>query len=431
MIRLSGPSAFDIGSRHIKPWPLVPNRAQLCDFRDSESFLLDQPIVTVFRGPNSFTGEDVVEISSHGGVVVPQSIVATLIAAGARQADPGEFTKRAVANGKLDLMQAEAIADLVDARSRSMHRAALSQLDGALSRRIFELRESLLALEALLAYDIDFPEEDDGPVSRERILSHAETTLGALTSLIATGSVAEIVREGAVVVIAGPPNVGKSSLFNALVGHSRAIVTDIPGTTRDALEAVIDTGKFPLRIVDTAGLRSSGDYIEQLGIEVSKRYLAGADIVVACAESADELERTLRSLAEISSAPVIGVLTKNDLVAHGDYSTELSAGASIRTSTVTGHGTGDIVTAIDNLLLQQHPLPPETPLLTRERHMAAVSSAALELERFISNWETGGMPATVAATHIRSAVEALEELVGVIDVEHVLDRVFSSFCVGK
>lgn len=431
VIRLSGKQAFEFADRHVHPWPLEPRVVHLCEIRDSDSALLDQSLVAAFNAPNSFTGEDVVEISSHGGLVVPQSIVAAFITSGARQAERGEFTRRAVVNGKLDLTQAEAIADLIDARSRSMQKAALLQLDGALSRRARELRESLLGLEAFLSYDIDFPEEDDGPMDRGRILSKAQLTLHDLQALLATGPVAEIVRDGAVVVIAGPPNVGKSSLFNALVGYSRAIVTDIPGTTRDALEAVIDTGDFPLRIVDTAGLRSSEDYVEQLGIEVSKRYLAGADVIIACAEGLGELERISQSLREISSAPLIGVLTKSDLVVNGDYLPQCPAGTAICLSTLTGQGVGELIQSIEDLVARENPASSETPLLTRARHLSSVALAISELEDFLSSWQSDRVPATIAATHIGSAVHALEELIGFVDVEHVLDRVFSSFCVGK
>jgi tRNA modification GTPase len=430
VVRLSGDSAFEIGRRHVSPWPELPNTVWLADVTDSGGRILDKALVTVFRAPNSFTGEDVVEISSHGGLVVPQSIVAAFLDSGARQAEPGEFTRRAVANGKIDIMQAEAIADLVDARSRSMQAAALSQLDGALSRRITELRAALLQLEAFLAYDIDFPEEDDGPISRERIVSNAESTLAALRALIATGEVGEMVREGAVVVIAGPPNVGKSSLFNALLGRARAIVTDIPGTTRDALEAVVDAGELPVRLVDTAGLRESSDYVERLGIEVSRKYLEAADIVLACGESLEQIEVTLNSLGELAHKRFIRVLTKSDLVTKGANMIPAESGA-VTVSAATGAGLGALIEKIEETLRADHPTPADTPLLTRARHLTAVKYAAEELEQFLRVWTVGSFPATVAAIHVRSAGAALEELIGTVDVEHVLDVVFSSFCVGK
>lgn len=426
IVRLSGSNAIEIARRHISPWIDRANEVHLADVRDSRNNLLDSALVSAFHAPHSFTGENVVEVSTHGGSVVPQSVVAAFIEAGARQAEPGEFTRRAVANGKIDMMQAEAIADLVDARSTSMQRAALSQLDGALSRRILSLREALLELEALLAYDIDFPEEDDGPISSDRISDHATATLGALRTLIATGTAGEMIRQGAVVVIAGPPNVGKSSLFNALLGHSRAIVTDIPGTTRDALEALVDAGEFPVRLVDTAGLRHSDDFVEQLGIEVSKKYLGAADVILVCAESGEQLEATMVALREITNVKTIPLLTKSDLV-----TTRAKTSHALEISTVTGAGIPALLSSIQAALGAKLGITTDAPLLTRARHTTAVGRAADELEAFLTTWQSGRIPATVAAIHVRSAAGALEELIGVVDVEHVLDRVFSSFCVGK
>ncbi|HET9775425.1 MAG TPA: tRNA modification GTPase, partial [Gemmatimonadaceae bacterium] len=288
VVRLSGPGAFDIAARHVRSWPPEPRRPHLSDIVSADA-KLDQALVTLFPSPNSFTGEDTVEISTHGGHLVPATIAAALTLSGARQALPGEFSRRAVLNGKLDVLQAEAIGDLIDARSHAMQKAALGQLDGGLSNRLTELRMQLLELESLIAYDVDFPEEDDGPIAPARIERATGVILDSLSSLLATAPIGELVREGALVVIAGPPNVGKSSLFNALLGRSRAIVTEIPGTTRDALEAVVDTGKWPIRLVDTAGLRDTDDQLEQLGIEVSERYLSAADLVLACADDTNIL----------------------------------------------------------------------------------------------------------------------------------------------
>ena len=269
VVRLSGPRSYEIARRHVKKWPHDSRIATLTELHDNGT-TIDEAVVTLFPGPNSYTGEDTVEFSTHGGSVVPNSLVAALIASGARQANAGEFTRRAVLNGKIDMLQAEAIGDLIDASSHAMQRTALNQLDGGLSRRLLALREALIQLEALIAYDVDFPEEDDGPIPRERIEQSSSHITASLKSLLATSGTGELVREGALVVIAGPPNVGKSSLFNALLGRSRAIVTDIPGTTRDALEAVVDGNPWPLRLVDTAGIRGATDQIERLGIEVSE-----------------------------------------------------------------------------------------------------------------------------------------------------------------
>ncbi|MDP9201208.1 MAG: tRNA uridine-5-carboxymethylaminomethyl(34) synthesis GTPase MnmE [Gemmatimonadota bacterium] len=429
LIRLSGPDALVIAGKHVRPSLSQPRVAQLCSVYDGDE-VLDQALVTHFPGPNSFTGDDTVEFSTHGGYLVPSSIVAALISSGARQALPGEFTRRAVLNSKLDILQAEAIGDLIDARSQMMQRTALGQLDGGLSRRLMLLRESLIELEALIVYDIDFPEEDDGPVPREKIEKSATEIVKSLEALLATAPAGELIREGAVVVIAGPPNSGKSSLFNALLGRSRAIVTEIPGTTRDALEAVIDTGKWPLRLVDTAGLRETDDRIERLGIEVSERYLADAHVILACAETAEGLEETVELVARSASAPILPVRTKTDLATERDNPP--GQPPSIPVSAQTGAGLQHLVEAIDEVLGKEHgEIDLDVPILTRARHRHAVTVACSEIEQFGRAWREDNLPATVASVHLRTAVSALEELIGTVEVEDVFDRVFSSFCVGK
>lgn len=423
MLRISGPRAHVIARRHVTPWPTADRQATLCTISDGNEATLDQALVTVFTGPRSFTGEDLVEIATHGGGVVPVLVMAALIESGAREATPGEFTRRAVLHGKLDLLQAEAIADLVDASSRAMHGMALRQLDGGLSRRITTLRDRVIGLEALIAYDIDFPEEDDGPIPRERIAGALEELLGMLDALLATAPTGELIRTGAVVVIAGAPNVGKSSLFNALLGIERAIVTDIPGTTRDAIEAVIDIGPWPIRLVDTAGLRETDNRVEQLGIEVSGRYLASADLVIACHDTDPGVTTAVSHIAKMTAASVIGVRTKADLG---------TSGVPIQVSTLTGMGVPDLLAAIETALSQRHrPLSADTPALTRERHRYVVGTARDELMAFDRAWREGDLPASIAGVHLRAAVHALEEMIGAVDVEDVLDRLFGTFCVGK
>lgn len=428
IIRLSGPGALSIAAKHVRPWSTEPREARLCTVHNAGE-ALDQALVTIFPGPDSFTGDDVVEISTHGGLLVPGSVIAALVSSGARQALPGEFTRRAVMNGKLDILQAEAIGDLIDAQSHAMRRAALGQLDGGLSRRLLLLREELIGLEALIAYDIDFPEEDDGPVSRERIDGAIQSLKAALEQLLATGSAGELIREGAVVVIAGAPNVGKSSLFNALIGRSRAIVTEIPGTTRDAIEAVVDSGTWPLRLVDTAGLRSTDDTIERMGIEVSERYLAAAQVVLVCADTNRGVEEAARTVAAKSPAPTIKVRTKSDLVSASD---KTSLSDTVLVSAETAAGLQELLSAIDEALQKRHGgVAPDLPMLTRARHRHAIEAARSELIQFERAWREEKLPPTVASVHLRTAVGALEELIGVVDVEDIFDRVFSSFCVGK
>jgi len=437
IVRLSGPQAHPIAQSIVDRWPKEPRSATLSAVRDVADVEIDQSVILRYDAPASFTGEDAVELITHGGLVVPTTIVAALIARGARLARPGEFTRRAVLNGKLDILQAEATGDLVNASSRAAQRAAVHQLDGGLSRRVLALRDELIGLEALIAYDIDFPEEDDGPIAPTRILDASEALLRALERLLATSRAGELIREGALVVLAGAPNVGKSSLFNALVGEARAIVTEIPGTTRDAIEAVLDTPSFPLRLVDTAGLREAFDPVERLGVEVSESYVARAAIVLACGDSARAIAQIGLALAGRTTAPMIAVRTKADIApSSGEelaaHRRALGASAALAVSAETGVGLEALLEAITATVLgDDEPPQVDAPLLTHARHRYAVSRALDEVRAFRDCWRAGRIPAPVAAVHLREAVTTLEDLIGAVDVEDVLNEVFRRFCVGK
>jgi tRNA modification GTPase len=354
--------------------------------------------------------------------------MAALIESGARQALPGEFTRRGVLNRKLDIVQAEAIGDLVDARSSAMQQAALHQLDGGLSTRIASVRDGVLQIESLIAYDVDFPEEDDGPIPKTKIVETVDSLLHSLDLLLSTIPVGEIARDGAIVVIAGAPNVGKSSLFNALLGEKRAIVTDISGTTRDAIEAVIDAGSWPIRLIDTAGLRVSADVVERLGIEVSEQRIAAAHLVIACGDTEASLRKAVAVSSSLSPAPVIQVLTKGDL----QTSEKSNSNGVVKVSAVTGEGLDNLRRKIDSELACRYgEIAPEIPILTRARHIHGIRSARNEIREFKSAWGRDLLPVPIAAVHLRAAAVALEELIGAVSVDDVLERVFSSFCVGK
>ena len=426
VIRLSGARAIDI-ARALGASDLQPRRATRVALRHPNGEPLDDALITWFAAPRSYTGDEVVEIATHGGHVVPALVLAACVAAGARPATPGEFTRRAVLNGRMDLVQAEAVADLIDARTTAMHRQALSQLDGGLSRRLLALRDDVIHLEALIAYDIDFPEEDDGPIAPARIKKAAESLRDALRALMHTAPQAAVLRDGVLVVIAGPPNAGKSSLFNALLGESRALVTPIAGTTRDAIESVLDRAPLPLRFVDTAGLRDTADEIERLGIEVSTRYLGQAQVVLACGACAADIEATTSVIASRTNGIVIPVLTKVDL---GVVDT---TGTAIGVSAETGQGIRRLLEVIDRAAAASAVGLPagDAVLVTRERHRAGLAAAHEELAEFLLAWESGALPAPVAAVHLYAARESLSDLIGVVDTEDVLDRVFREFCIGK
>ncbi len=421
VLRLSGRGALEIAARVIQDFRADrPRVATLATFHDRGE-PLDRGLYLVFPAPHSYTGEDMVELSCHGGQVAPARVLAALHAAGARSAAPGEFTRRAVLNGKLDLVQAEAVGDLIDAVAPAQARAALHRLDGGLSRRIAELRESLVEVQALLSYEIDFPGEDDGPVPPERIAAAVEDTRARIARLLTSAPSTDRMRQGALLVLAGRPNAGKSSLFNALLGTERALVTEIPGTTRDAIEAHTDFLGWPIRLVDTAGLTDSQDRIERLGIEVSRRYLAAADLVLLCVEGGRGLAADESALA--AERPALVARTKRDL----------SGGAveGLSVSSVTGEGLDQLRrAAAERVFGDRIALGDLEPTLGSDRHRVALGRARAALEDAVEHLAPAGDPVLVSH-HIREATLALEELVGVVDVEEVLGRVFAGFCVGK
>jgi tRNA modification GTPase len=434
VVRVSGTRAHGLCKEVLDPWPAQPRRATLCTVRDPANGVIDQVVAVVYTAPRSFTGEDAVELTGHGGPLSPVAVAGLLLRRGARQAQPGEFTQRAVLNGKMDLLQAESIADLVDAQTEAMRRAALFHLDGGLSARIAALRANLLELEALLAYEIDFPEEDDGPVAPERLQGAIDSVQGEIGRLLATAGIGEVVRTGAIVAIAGRPNVGKSSLFNALIGYQRAIVTDIPGTTRDALEAVIESNGWPLRLVDTAGLRDTSDIVEREGVQMSRRYLNTAHVALVCDDDTEQLPSSIAAVREMTSAPIIAVHTKVDLAGRvrSAGTTARSSDSSVSVSVITREGLPELLFAVARVLGDRIGcLPLDAPVLTRARHRAGLECAGRELDAFREVWRTGAVPMAVGAVHVRAATAAVDELIGGVSVEDVLERVFAAFCIGK
>ena len=417
LLRLSGRGALAVAERCLSPWrPDPPRTVFRARLSTPAGGPVDDVLAVCFPGPHSYTGEDLVEISTHGGLLAPAEALGALVAAGARPAEPGEFTRRAVLNGKMDLLQAEATADLIDASAPAQRRRALAQLDQGLSKRLEALRSEILELEGLTAYEIDFPEEDDGPVAPERVVRAWEGVRARVAGLLGTAAEGERLREGALLVIAGPPNAGKSTLFNALLGSERAIVTEIPGTTRDAIEAHAVIEGFPFRLVDTAGLRDTRDRIEKMGIEVSRKYLNAADLVVYC----DEEGRS----PETFDAPTVGVQTKADL-------TNRRTTNRLTVSALTGAGMQELKRELARVAFGKLiALGDVEPVVTRARHRQALETALRELDLF-KEARDAGVEAVAAATHLRAATGALDSLIGAVTAEDVLTRVFSTFCVGK
>lgn len=449
VVRISGPDAFGVLQRVTRTDAIPEARVAtlLTVIHPATGTRADQVLATAFPCPASYTGEDVVELSGHGGTLAPALVLDAVLSAGARQAEPGEFTRRAWLNGKLDLLQAEAVHDLIEGRSLAAHRTALHQLDRGLSARVDHLRNGLIGLEALLVHHIDFPEEDDAPTPLAEIAVRAGALVAELDALAGTAAEGVLLRRGALVVLAGVPNAGKSSLLNALAGEERALVTEIAGTTRDAIEVEVSLGGFPFRLVDTAGLRETDQLIEQMGIEVAERYLGAADLVIWCTDTTGpELDSAavVAALSTRAGAPIVRVRTKADLE---DASTALGStessrwlsgeargtgvAADIRVSVISGRGLAELRTLLPSLVFRGLVSTSDTvPVLTRERQSRAVRTAANEVREF-SSALTDGVPAEVASAHLKSATTALEELLGIVTEDDVLDAVFRSFCVGK
>ena len=432
VVRLSGPDAERFAARVVEPrggWPVRGRAVTRCWLHrtDQPDAHLDDGLVTVFPAPASYTGETVIELGLHGGSYLRDAVIAALIEAGARMAEPGEFTERAVLNGKLDLIRAEAIGDLIDARSGASHRLAMLQLSGALTARFVALRDAVLSLEALLAYDIDFPEEDDGRLPRARVANEARVLSEQLAQLLATEPAAVLGRDGMLVVLAGAPNAGKSSLFNALLGERRVIVSETPGTTRDAVETMIEYEPWPIRLVDTAGLREGHDAIERAGVETSERFISQAHVVVACAEHDDELLPLMEAIARRTRGRVVGARTKVDLTAPSAPLPE----TTVAVSAMRGEGLSELLACVAAASLALVPTAAAATVITRTRHRLALQIARDELQRFEEVWRAMELPAPVAAVHVRAAAAALDELIGAVDVDDVFARVFATFCVGK
>jgi tRNA modification GTPase len=410
-----------------------PRRQLLFPIHHPESGdLLDRGLVTWFPAPASYTGEDVVEISTHGGVLGPQIVLDAIFAAGARPAEPGEFTRRAVYHGKMDVLQAEAVADLIDGSSPALHRAAVHQMERGLSGRVEQLRRDLLAVEGLVAYGIDFPDEDEPPVGPERIRDAAGGVLQGIDRLLGTADQGEMLRDGALVVLAGRPNAGKSSLFNALLGTERAIVTEVPGTTRDAIEATICLDGYPFRLVDTAGLRETEDPVEGMGIEVALGYLRAAQVVLFCAEAESPLREDERRFLHESGGAHILLRTKADRLRHPVSTPADTDGIPVLSvSAHTGEGLADLRELLLEISFGQILGDPgEAPLVTRRRHARALQAGREHVSRFIAAHDAGE-PAEFAVTHLSAAAAALEQLIGAITPDDVLGEIFGSFCVGK
>lgn len=442
VVRVSGSNATQIVA---KRWQgasistMATHTAHLGTITDSHGDKLDQVVLTLFKGPHSFTGEDVIEISCHGSVWIQRQIVLSLIDAGCRAATGGEFTQRAFANGRLDLSQAEAVADLIASQSRAQHRVAINQMRGAFSRQLSQLRQQLLQFVSLIELELDFSEEDVAFADRSRLLSLSADIQAVIGRLCASYSSGNVIKNGIPVAIVGPTNAGKSTLLNHLLHDDRALVSDIQGTTRDVIEDTVDIGGTIFRFIDTAGIRQANDEIEKMGIERTFQKLDQAQIVLWVIDGTQPARELAGFCSQIlphtAGKTLIAVVNKADmdiapqvtetlgtLLPEGAHQVSISARDGVNTEELT------------RLLTQSAALPDMSDdnavIVTNARHYNALTRAAEALNRATSGLESG-LSGDLVSQDIRECMHYLGEITGEISTDDILGEIFSHFCIGK
>jgi tRNA modification GTPase len=435
LVRVSGENAIEIADKIFRGKETPPRFAShvqhLGEIFSSENKLIDQAVVSVHRAPASYTGEDLVEISCHGGTLVSSKVLEACLRAGARAARPGEFTERAFLNGKMDLTQAEAVIDLIRARTDLALRSATEQLEGRLGEQIRKIRDELIAVLAHINASIDFPEEGIAPDEGETLCARLDAVREEIATLLATAHQGRVLREGVRVVIYGATNAGKSSLLNRLLGYDRVIVSDTHGTTRDTIEETVNLNGVPMRLLDTAGLRPSESELESEGIARTEKSLQLADLrlYIADRNAPRPAHFNSRKLSEFNGraddANEIVVLNKSDLPEDNDWK-DFSA---LRISCLTGEGLPQLQTEILTRIRRQN-LRPESAVAINTRHRDCLRRALESCDRARSAL-IHGLSQEYVAVDLDQALRAIGEVIGVVDVEQILDSVFSQFCIGK
>lgn len=430
VVRISGPRSRDIAESILrfrpghqwKPWRV--SHAQLLD---EDGAAVDEVLVTYFAAPRSYTAEDVVEISCHGAPVVLRHCVSQALRAGARAAGPGEFTLRAYLNGRIDLPQAEAVRDLIHATTLYQARVAAQQLEGSVSRAVKPVKDQLVELISLLEAGIDFAEDDVPVAAAEEIDARLAAVLDGLDRLLASYAWGRYVHEGMTLAIVGRPNVGKSSLFNALLGTDRAIVTDIPGTTRDTVSESFSLEGVPVRLVDTAGIRESTDVVERLGIERTQRAMADADLTLVVLDASAPLTGADRELLERTGRQGWRVVVANK----SDLPRQLETGIEeIAVSARTGAGLEELKRLLLRRIAPEGVAAPEAGLITSARHEALLREAR-EAAQKARQANSAGLPHELLLLDCYAALQPLDALTGATTADDILNRIFTTFCIGK
>ncbi len=413
----------------------IPRRLNYGKIVDPQSHkVIDEVLAVYMRGPHTYTGEDVVEIQCHGGTVPLRKILQLVLKNGASLAQPGEFTKRAFLNGKMDLSQAEAVIDLIKAKTETGYEVAVNQLSGGLSLEVEGIRKSLLDLLVEVTVNLDYPDEDIEEITYENLINHVSSIGDRIETLIDSASTGKILREGLALTIIGKPNVGKSSLLNALLKEKRAIVTDIPGTTRDTIEEQVQIKGIPIRITDTAGIRDTQDEIEKIGIEKTKAALNEADLLLLPLDASKELgEEDLEIIKAVGDRPVVVLLNKQDLgsvIREEDLRSMISQAAFIETSLIMGQGLKELEDIIENLVFSGNVRESESLIITNVRHENLLRGAleALTEARFMAESKEA---LDFIEVDLKNAYSLLGEITGETISEEILDQVFARFCLGK
>jgi tRNA modification GTPase len=434
IVRLSGPAVAEIARELAGRLP-PPRQAVLADFRDADGEVIDTGIVLYFAGPHSFTGEDVLELQGHGGTFILQRVMQRALELGARPARPGEFSERAFLNDKMDLVQAEAIADLIESGTDAAARAAQRSLQGVFSRQVYSLQEELTALRVFVEAAIDFPDEEIDFLAESDVLDRVAATRDRLAALLREARQGRLLRDGIVLAIVGPPNAGKSSLLNALSGQDSAIVTEIPGTTRDVLRELIDLDGIPVHVADTAGIRETVDIIEAEGVRRARQALETADLVLLVEDAGDQQQEGNQPRINLpAGVECLRVGNKIDLLPAGEMERLLRTGGDDRVwiSARTGQGLDALRRRIRERVGALGGLDGRLAgsFSARQRHVEALRRARGHVEaggRVMAETQAGEL----LAEELRLAQQALGELTGELLPDDLLGEIFSSFCIGK
>lgn len=441
IVRISGKRAIDIADKifqgkRINKLSLGEERKLIYGhiINPLDQKRIDEVLVVYMRGPFTYTKEDIVEINCHGGIIPVRRILEVVLDNGARIAEQGEFTKRAFLNGRIDLAQAEAVMDLISAKTDSSFDVSLNQLEGSLSKEIKDLRHKLLGMLAHIEAAIDFPEHDEEYLTNQQLIEDGSEILNRINKLLDTVYAGKILREGLKTVILGKPNVGKSSLMNAVLRENRAIVTDVPGTTRDIIEEYVNIKGIPLKIIDTAGIRETEDIVEKIGVDRAKDFLNRADLVIAVFDTSRKLEREDYDIIElVKNRQTIVLLNKTDLpneIMEEEIEKLLPGKKIIATSMTKGVGVDDLENTLKDMFFAGEVKVNDSVIVTNVRHRDQLIKGKKNIEETLQSLELQ-LPIDCIEVDIKNCWENLGEITGDTLKEDIIDKIFSEFCIGK